>query len=213
MHYALHRKNPAGRRPVFLCLGKMTNELIAKSAIEKKLLEIINPVISDMGFELVRLRLMSNKEITLQIMAAQPNGYINVDECAEISTAISAVLDVEDPILDAYNLEVSSPGIDRPLTRIKDFEEFEGYEAKIETVDLIDGRKRFRGTLAGINGSEILINLDEGTIGLEFNWLAEAKLVFTDDLIKEMLKQRKIKQNFDDKNFDTIETERLEEIE
>ena len=112
----------------------MTNELIAKSAIEKKLLEIINPVISDMGFELVRLRLMSNKEITLQIMAAQPNGYINVDECAEISTAISAVLDVEDPILDAYNLEVSSPGIDRPLTRIKDFEEFEGYEAKIETV-------------------------------------------------------------------------------
>ena len=213
MHYALHRKNPAGRRPVFLCLGKMTNELIAKSANEKKLLEIINPVISDMGFELVRLRLMSNKEITLQIMAAQPNGYINVDECAEISTAISAVLDVEDPILDAYNLEVSSPGIDRPLTRIKDFEEFEGYEAKIETVDLIDGRKRFRGTLAGINGSEILINLDEGTIGLEFNWLAEAKLVLTDDLIKEMLKQRKINQNFDDKNFDTIETERLEEIE
>ena len=137
----------------------------------------------------------------------------NVDECAEISTAISAVLDVEDPILDAYNLEVSSPGIDRPLTRIKDFEEFEGYEAKIETVDLIDGRKRFRGTLAGINGSEILINLDEGTIGLEFNWLAEAKLVLTDDLIKEMLKQRKINQNFDDKNFDTIETERLEEIE
>ena len=213
MHYALHRKNPAGRRPVFLCLGKMTNELIAKSAIEKKLLEIINPVISDMGFELVRLRLMSNKEITLQIMAAQPNGYINVDECAEISTAISAVLDVEDPILDAYNLEVSSPGIDRPLTRIKDFEEFEGYEAKIETLDLIGGRKRFRGTLAGTNGSEILINVDEGTIGLEFNWLAEAKLVLTDDLIKEMLKQRKINQNFDDKNFDTIETERLEEIE
>ena len=191
----------------------MANELIAKSASEKKLLEIIDPILLDMGFELVRLRLMSNKEITLQIMAIRPNGYINVDECAEISTAISAVLDVEDPILDGYNLEVSSPGIDRPLTRIKDFEEFEGYEAKIETVDLIDGRKRFRGTLAGINGSEILINLDEGTIGLEFDWLAEAKLILTDDLIKEMLKQRKINQNFDDKNFDTIETERLEEIE
>ena len=115
---------------------------------------------------------------------------------------------VEDPILDAYNLEVSSPGIDRPLTRIKDFEEFEGYEAKIETVNLIDGQKRFTGTLAGINDSEILINLDEGTIGLEFDWLAEAKLILTDDLIKEMLKQRKINQN-----FDTIETERLEEIE
>ena len=123
------------------------------------------------------------------------------------------MLDVEDPIIDAYNLEVSSPGIDRPLTRLKDFEEFEGYEARIETIDLIDGRKRFRGTLAGINGSEVLINLDEGTIGLEFDWLAEAKLVLTDDLVKETLKRRKINQNFDDQNFDTIETERLEEIE
>jgi len=191
----------------------MTNDLIAQSATEKKLFEIINPILSDMGFELVRLRLISNKEITLQIMAARPDGYINVDECAEISTGISAVLDVEDPILDTYNLEVSSPGIDRPLTRIKDFEAFEGYEAKIETVDLIEGQKRFKGTLAGINGSEILINLDEGTIGLEFDWLAEAKLVLTDELVKEMLKQKKINQNFDDKEFDEIETDRLEEIE
>jgi ribosome maturation factor RimP len=191
----------------------MTNDLIAQSATEKKLSEIINPILSDMGFELVRLRLISNKEITLQIMAARPDGYINVDECAEISTGISAVLDVEDPILDTYNLEVSSPGIDRPLTRIKDFEAFEGYEAKIETVELIEGQKRFKGTLAGINGSEILINLDEGTIGLEFDWLAEAKLVLTDELVKEMLKQKKINQNFDDKEFDEIETDRLEEIE
>ena len=191
----------------------MTNDLIAKSAIEKKLLEFINPILLDMGFELVRLRLISNKEITLQIMAARPDGYINVDECAEISTGISAVLDVEDPILDAYNLEVSSPGIDRPLTRIKDFEAFEGYEAKIETVNLIEGQKRFKGILAGINGSEILINMDEGTIGLEFDWLAEAKLVLTDELVKEMLKQKKINQNINDKDFDEIETERLEEIE
>ncbi len=193
--------------------GKMTNDLIAKSAIEKKLLGLINPLIADMGFELVRLRLMSNKEITLQIMVARPNGFINVDECADLSTAISALLDVEDPIMDTYSLEVSSPGIDRPLTRIKDFEEFEGYEARLETVELIDGRKRFKGTLAGTNGSEIMINVDEGTIGLEFEWLAEAKLILTDELIKEMLKQRKINQNFDEKKFDTIETERLEEIE
>ena len=130
-----------------------------------------------------------------------------------MSTAISALLDVEDPIIEAYSLEVSSPGIDRPLTRMKDFEEFEGYDARLETVELIDGRKRFKGTLAGINGSEILINVDEGTIGLKFEWLAEAKLVLTNELIKEMLKQRKINQNFDEKKFDTIETERLEEIE
>jgi len=212
VHYALHRKIHSGPQARFFMFGKMTNDLIAKSAIEKKLLELINPIIKDMGFELVRLRLISGKEITLQIMAARPNGFINVDECAELSTAISALLDVEDPIIEAYSLEVSSPGIDRPLTRIKDFEEFEGYDARLETVELIDGRKRFKGTLAGINGSEILINVDEGTIGLEFEWLAGAKLVLTDELIKEMLKQRKINQKFDEKKFDTIETERLEEI-
>ena len=206
-------KTTAGRRPAFFMFGKMTNDLIAKSAIEKKLLGLINPLITDMGFELIRLRLMSSKEITLQIMVARPDGFINVDECADLSTTISALLDVEDPILDAYSLEVSSPGIDRPLTRIKDFEEFEGYDARLETVELIDGRKRFKGTLAGTNGSEIMLNVDEGTIGLEFEWLAEAKLILTDELIKEMLKQRKINQNFDEKKFDTIETERLEEIE
>ena len=191
----------------------MTNDLIAKSGVEKKLLELINPIIIDMGFELVRLRLMSSKEVTLQIMVARPDGFINVDECADVSTAISALLDVEDPIIDSYSLEVSSPGIDRPLTRIKDFEEFEGYDARLETLELIDGRKRFKGTLAGTNGSEIMINLDEGTIGLEFEWLAEAKLILTDELIKEMLRQRKINQNLDEKKFDIIETERLEEIE
>ena len=213
MHYALHRKNHSGPRARFFMFGKMTNDLIAKSAIEKKLLGLINPLIADMGFELVRLRLMSNKEITLQIMVARPDGFINVDECADLSTAISALLDVEDPIIDAYSLEVSSPGIDRPLTRMKDFEEFEGYDARLETVELIDGRKRFKGTLAGTNGSEIMLNVDEGTIGLEFEWLAEAKLILTDELIKEMLKQRKINQNFNEKKFDTIETESLEEIE
>ena len=211
--YALHRKNNSGPRARFFMFGKMTNDLIAKSAIEKKLLGLINPLITDMGFELVRLRLISSKEITLQIMVARPDGFINVDECADLSTTISALLDVEDPIIDTYSLEVSSPGIDRPLTRMKDFEEFEGYYARLETVELIDGRKRFKGTLAGTNGSEIMLNVDEGTIGLEFEWLAEAKLILTDELIKEMLKQRKINQNFNEKEFDTIETESLEEIE
>ena len=213
VHYALHRKIHSGPQARFFMFGKMTNDLIAKSAVEKKLLELIDPIVKDMGFELVRLRLMSSKEITLQIMAIRPNGFINVDECADLSTAISALLDVEDPIIDAYSLEVSSPGIDRPLTRMKDFEEFEGYDERLETVELIDGRKRFKGTLAGTNGSEIMINVDQGTIGLEFEWLAEAKLILTDELIKEMLKQRQLNQNFDEKKFDTIETERLEEIE
>ncbi|RBI77586.1 ribosome maturation factor RimP [Roseovarius sp. TE539] len=185
----------------------MSNDLIAKAAIDRRLAEIITPVIEDMGYELVRVRLMGGKTQTLQIMAERQDGGIEVDECAEISNAVSAVLDVEDPILDGYTLEVSSPGIDRPLTRPKDFETFEGYEAKLETAELIGGRKRFKGVLAGVDGTEVLINVDEGTIGLEFEWLNDAKLVLTDDLIRDMLKARKDAGTVDESEFDKIETE------
>ncbi|MEL7211207.1 MAG: ribosome maturation factor RimP [Pseudomonadota bacterium] len=183
------------------------SDLIAKAAIDKRMAEILTPVIEGLGFELVRVRLMSGKESTLQLMVQRPDGAIEVDECAQISTAVSAVLDVEDPILDAYTLEVSSPGIDRPLTRLKDFEQWEGYEAKIETTELIDGRRRFKGELAGIDGDEVLINISEGTIGLQFDWLSDAKLVLTDDLIKEMLKQRKAAGIVNEDDFDAIEEE------
>jgi ribosome maturation factor RimP len=185
----------------------MTNDLIAKAAMDRRMAEIITPVIEDMGYELVRVRLMSGKESILQIMADRPQGGIEVDDCAKISQAVSAVLDVEDPILDAYTLEVSSPGIDRPLTRLKDFEMFEGYEAKIETADLIDGRRRFKGTLAGVEGEEVLINIEEGTIGLQFDWLVDAKLVLTDDLIKEMLRQRKASGALNEDDFDEVVNE------
>ena len=147
----------------------MNNDLIAKAAIDQRLAGIITPVIEDLGFELVRVRLMSGKTTTLQIMAERPEGGIEVDQCAEISTAVGATLDVEDPIIDEYTLEVSSPGIDRPLTRLKDFATFEGYEAKIETTELIDGRRRFKGQLAGVEGNDVLINVEEGTIGLNFD--------------------------------------------
>ena len=182
----------------------MTNDLIAKAAIDRRMAEIITPVIEDMGYELVRVRLMSGKESTLQIMADRPQGGIEVDDCSKISHALSAVLDVEDPILEAYTLEVSSPGIDRPLTRLKDFEMFVGYEAKIETDELIDGRRRFKGALAGVEGDEVLINVDEGTIGLQFDWLSDAKLVLTDDLITEMLRQRKASGTINEDEFDEV---------
>ncbi|PKQ12548.1 MAG: ribosome maturation factor RimP [Alphaproteobacteria bacterium HGW-Alphaproteobacteria-1] len=185
----------------------MTNDLIAKAAIDRRLAEIITPVIESLGFELVRVRLMGGKTHVLQIMADRPEGGIEVDDCAAISTAISAVLDVEDPILDAYTLEVSSPGIDRPLTRLKDFEAFEGYEARLETAELIDGRKRFKGVLAGVEGNEVLINIEEGTIGLDFDWLSDAKLILTDELIREMLRARKAAGVIDETTFDEIETE------
>lgn len=185
------------------------NDLIAKTAIDRRMAEILTPVIEDMGFEVVRIRLMGGKSNTLQIMVERPNGGIEVDECALVSTAVSAVLDVEDPLEDPYALEVSSPGIDRPLTRLKDFENWEGYEARVETTEIIDGRRRFRGLLAGVEGDEVLVNIEEGgetiTVGLHFDWLSDAKLILTDELIREMLRARKAAGIIDETQFDEIE--------
>lgn len=188
------------------------SDLIAKAAIDRRMAAIITPVIEDMGFELVRVRLMGGKTKTLQVMAERPEGGIEVDDCAKISTAISAVLDVEDPLDEAYTLEVSSPGIDRPLTRLKDFDTWEGHEAKIETTEMIDGRRRFKGVLAGVEDGEVLVEIEgQGgepiTIGLQFEWLSDAKLVLTDELITEMLRQRKAQGDVDESQFDEIVTE------
>jgi ribosome maturation factor RimP len=181
------------------------SDLIAKTAIDRRLADIVGPVIEGMGFELVRIRLMGGKTRILQIMADKPDGGIDVDDCGQISTAVSAVLDVEDPVEDNYVLEVSSPGIDRPLTRLKDFDIWSGWEARIETTELIDGRRRFKGTLAGIEGDEVLINIEEGTVGLKFEWLSDAKLILTEELISEMLRQRKASGVIDESKFDEIE--------
>ena len=182
------------------------SDLVAKASIDRRLAEIVRPVIEQLGFELVRIRMMSGKTKTVQIMAERPDGGIEVDDCAVISTAVSAHLDVEDPVEDAYNLEVSSPGIDRPLTRLKDFEIWAGYVAKIETTDTIDGRRRFKGVLAGVEGSEVLVEIEEGTVGLQFDWLSDAKLVLTDDLIRDVLRARKDKGEIDASQFDDVET-------
>lgn len=187
------------------------SDLIAKTAIDRRLAEIVTPAIEGLGFELVRIRLMGGKTATLQIMADRPEGGIDVDDCAAISTAVSAVLDVEDPIEENYNLEVSSPGIDRPLTRLKDFDAWQDYEAKLETSEQIDGRKRFKGVLRGTENNDVLIEIENDgemvVIGLDFDWLSDAKLVLTDDLITEMLRQRKAAGIIDEDKFDTIETE------
>lgn len=206
----LHRKTPTGPLARFFVPEGLMSDLIAKASIDRRLAEIITPVIEDMGFELVRVRLMGGKTKTLQIMAEKPDGGIEVDDCAEISTAVSATLDVEDPIEDAYTLEVSSPGIDRPLTRLKDFEAWDGYVAKLETDEQIDGRKRFKGVLQGVENGEVLIEIDvhgePSTIGLEFEWLSDAKLVLTDDLIRDVLRARKDAGAVDESQFDEVET-------
>ncbi len=186
------------------------SDLIAKTALDKRLAEIVTPVIEDMGFELVRLRLMGGKTATLQIMADRPDGGIEVDELGAISTAVSVTLDVEDPIADEYTLEVSSPGIDRPLTRLKDFDIWADHEARVETEEMIDGQRRFKGTLAGTEGDEVLIEIEQGAetpiIGLKFEWLSDAKLILTDDLIREVLKTRKDKGLIDESRFDEVKT-------
>ncbi len=187
-------------------------DLVAKAAIDRRLAEIVQPTIEGMGYELVRIRLLGGQRKTLQIMADRPDGGIEVEDCARISTAVSAVLDVEDPLGDAYTLEVSSPGIDRPLTRLKDFDAWDGFEARLETTELIDGRRRFKGALRGTEGDEVLIEIEgpEGqpvTIGLKFDWLSEAKLVLTDELIREALQQKKDAGRIDAARYDDIEEE------
>ena len=175
--------------------------------MDKKLAELLNPILEDLGFEMVRVRLSNGNPGTLQIMADRLDGQIGVDELAEINTSVGTILDVEDPIPENYTLEISSPGIDRPLTRKKDFDSFQGFEAKVETTELIDGRRRFRGVLAGVNNDEVLINLEEGTIGLKFTWLSDARLVLSDDLIKKMLKKNAKAGILNEENFDEIETQ------
>ena len=143
--------------------------LIANTAINIKIKKLVLPTIEQLGFELVRIKYIDKDKPTLQIMVDKNNEGVEIAECAAISTNISAILDVNDPISNEYDLEVSSPGINRPLTRIKDFNTWEGYNIKIKTNELIDNRKNFKGVLKGVKNNEILIQIIEGTIGLSFD--------------------------------------------
>lgn len=186
------------------------SDLVARTAIDRRLRALAEPVAESLGLELVRLRLMSGRHPTLQVMAQRPDGSMEVEDCARLSTALSAALDVEDPIEEAYTLEVSSPGIDRPLTRLKDFEAWAGHEARVETAEPIEGQRRFKGTLQGVEGDEVLLEIERGaealTIGLRFEWLSDAKLVLTDELIRETLRSRKDAGQIDEAQFDAVET-------
>lgn len=160
-----------------------------KTAEDLKLLEMLDPVAEAVGYEIVRIRLMGGErnQRRLQIMAERPSdGDMNVEDCARLSRAVSEVLDAADPISGEYLLEVSSPGVDRPLTRLKDFETYEGYEARLELDRLAEGRKRFRGVLGGVEEGQVAIDLEgeEETALVPFAWVVEAKLILTDELMK-----------------------------
>ena len=146
--------------------------------------DLISPSIEALGYELVRVTLAGNTRKVLQIMAEPKDGRVmSVEDCARVSRAVSAILDVEDPISGAYSLEVSSPGIDRPLTRPKDFDRYAGHEAKIETHEPIEGRKRFKGILKGVADENVKIDSEGAELALPLNQIAKAKLVLTDALI------------------------------
>jgi ribosome maturation factor RimP len=169
--------------------------IITETGTAARVAAVIEPAIQDLGYRLVRVKVSAVNGCTVQIMAERPDGTMTVEDCETVSRAVSPVLDLEDPVERAYYLEVSSPGMDRPLVRPSDFARWAGHEAKLETSLPIDGRKRFRGLVRGVEGGDAVVELPdvpEGTdpmVRLPLNELREARLVLTDELVRESLRR------------------------
>ena len=167
--------------------------LIVETGLDRRVADIIEPTIEQIGYQLVRVRLSAQNGATLQIMCERPDGTMTVEDCEQVSMAVSPVLDVEDPIDKAYHLEVSSPGIDRPMVRKSDFTRWLGHLLKCETSILVDGRKRFRGKIVAADENGFTLERDQPAPGDEpvvvipFTALAEGRLILTDDLIRDAL--------------------------
>ncbi|MEZ5815912.1 MAG: ribosome maturation factor RimP [Hyphomicrobiaceae bacterium] len=159
--------------------------------------ELTEPVLESLGFRLVLVRILSGQGTILEIMAERPDGSMTIEDCRTVSLALSPVLDVHDPLPGSYRLQISSPGIDRPLVRPSDFDQWAGFEARIELKEMIDGRRRFRGVVEGFEDGEARIEVDLGNehgvklLGLPIGLISEAKLVLTDDLVRESLRRSK----------------------
>lgn len=181
--------------------------------LTERLTGLIEPTIDSMGYELVRVLIMGAQRQTVQIMIDRQDGKpIGVEDCADVSHAVSAVLDVEDPISGAYNLEVSSPGIDRPLTRAKDFAVWAGFDAKVEAKGMVEGRKRFSGRLLGIDEEGVVrIRAEDGDWAIPFDMIGKAKLVLTDALIDFVT--RDAAADLDDTAEDIVDEDDAEGVE
>jgi len=159
---------------------------------------LLTPAVEAAGYRLVRLRLMGGKRKTLQVLAERPDGQMDVEDCASLSRALSEVLEAADPIDAEYVLEVSSPGIDRPLTAANDFARFAGYEARVEVAHGIDGRRRFKGMLIGLEGGDVIMEVvdekETRRVRFPYSDVSEAKLVLTDRLIQESFKARELRE-------------------
>lgn len=178
--------------------GKGDDRIIRESGIDARIALIVEPVLEADGYRLVRVRLSGQNGLTLQIMAERRDGTMTVEDCEAVSRLLSPVLDVEDPIDKAYHLEISSPGIDRPLVRRSDFAEAVGRLVKVETSVQVSGRKRFRGRIVKADDEGVTVETDKPAIGeefmtaLPFDAIAEARLVLTDDLIRDALRKDKM---------------------
>lgn len=185
--------------------------LIVETGLDRRVADIIEPVLAAMDFRLVRVRIMNQNGQTLQVMAERNDGTMTVEDCEAVSMAIAPVLDVEDPIAGAYHLEVSSPGIDRPMVRKSDFTRWLGHVVKCETSVMIEGRKRFRGRIAAADDNGFTVERSDiaygeaPTVVVPFTALAEAKLILTDDLIRDALKADKLAREAAANQNDEIE--------
>jgi ribosome maturation factor RimP len=176
--------------------GASSIRFLKETGLAASIAALIEPALEDLGFRLVRVQVSGREGMTLQIMAERPDGSISIDDCEAISRQVSALLDVHDPVQGSYRLEVSSPGIDRPLVRPSDFEDWAGYEAKIELKEPVDGRRRFRGRLEGFEDGEVRVEVDVAgagrqLVGFPVALVSDARLVLTDDLIREALSRAK----------------------
>lgn len=184
---------------------------VKETGVEARVAAIVDPVAVSLGYSLVRVKITAENGMTLQIMAEDGNGRFSINDCERLSKDLSPVLDVEDPIDREYHLEVSSPGIDRPLVRARDFERYIGHEAKIEMADLVDGRKRFRGIIKAADADSFTIRLPDAPKDtdpehkLPLALLAEAKLVMTDALINMAQADQAEFPIDDDDEIETIE--------
>jgi ribosome maturation factor RimP len=187
--------------------------LVTEAGVDARVAAIVGPTLIDLGFRLVRVKSSGRDGYTLQIMAERPDGTFTVGDCEVASKAIAPVLDVEDPIDRAYHLEMSSPGIDRPLVRASDFARWAGHLAKVEMEVMVDGRKRFKGILEGVEGALAVLRRDDAAkgetarIAFPIADVAEARLILTDDLIREALRRAKAAGRALDEADDAVETD------
>jgi ribosome maturation factor RimP len=187
---------PANPQKVWNVSGAVTEtRFIQETGVAADIAALVEPTLNDLGFRIVRVTISGRNGTTVQIMAERSDGTITVEDCADISRQLSPLLDAHDPIAGHYTLEISSPGIDRPLARASDFVAWAGHEARVETRELIGGRRRFRGVLKGLTGEDVHIEVpvDQGgpEVTLPIGLIAEARLVLTDALIRDTLRRAK----------------------